>query len=120
MDLFEAGIEAFLARHGDDAAEVTWWAALSLLERAAINAREGRWGPWRFYPAGQLRRLRRDIAQALELARLAVALQEEENNAERQLDVELREHAAEAGRQRRRAGTLAAEEARLAKARQRR
>jgi len=114
------GLEAFLERHGDRAAETLWWSALAILDRAVEDAAEGKWGRWRFYPAGELRRLRRDLAEGLELARLAVALQEEENESRAELDAELREAAAEAGRKRRRQGTLEAERVRLDNARRRR
>jgi hypothetical protein len=59
-------------------------------------------------------------ARALELAHLAVALQEEDNEAVHELERDLREQAAEAGRRSRREMTLPAEQARLAKAARRR
>lgn len=114
------GLQAYVERRGDRAAEVAWDAALALIRRAADDAGEGRWGRWRFYPKGELRRLRRDLAEGLELARLAVALCEEDKLQTAELDAELAEVAAEAGRARRRAQTLPAERARLAKQAQRR
>lgn len=109
------GLIAYLDRRGDRAAEVAWTAALALVVQAADDAREARWGRWRHHPRGELRRLRRDLAEALELARLAVALQEQEHEQRAALELELAEAAAEAGRRRRRAQTLPAERARLAK-----
>jgi hypothetical protein len=111
------GLAAFVERHGDHAAEVLWWGALSLLERAAHEAREGNWGRWRHYPRGELRRLRRDLAEALELARLAVAFQDEENARMRDLGVDLRREAAEVAAAHRRDGTREAERVRLLRAR---
>lgn len=108
------GLAGFLERRGDRAAEVVWEAALVMVARAAEEAREGHWGRWRHYPSGELRRLRRDLAEALELARLAVALREEEHNRSAELDAELATQAAEAARRRRREQTLPAERARLA------
>lgn len=110
------GIAGFVSRRGDRAAEVVWDAALAMLERAFRDARESSESRWRWYPRGELRRLRRDVAEALELARLAVALREEEQEQSRELDEELTRTAAEAGKARRRAQTLPAERARLAKA----
>lgn len=114
------GLAGFLDRYAEDSAEVAWTAATALLERAATCAREGNFGRFRYYPAGELRRLRRDVAVALALARFAVAMQEEENEAKRDLTRELYEAAEDAGRRRRRQGTLAAEQARLANAKARR
>jgi hypothetical protein len=110
------GLAAFVERRGDRSAEVVWSAALAMLERACADARECSSSRWRWYPAGELRRLRRDVAEGLELARLAVALQEEDAEQRRELDRDLAAAAAEAGRARRRAQTLPAERARLANA----
>lgn len=110
------GLAAYVERRGDRAAEVAWEASLALIVKAVDDAREGRFGRWRAYPRGELRRLRRDLAEGLELARLAVALQEEDREQTRELDGELRGLAGDAGRARRRAQTLPAERARLAKA----
>jgi hypothetical protein len=114
------GIAAFVERRGDRSAEIVWGAALEMIRQAAEEAKEGKWGRWRHYPKGELRRLRRDLAEALELAHLAVALQEEERAQHADLDRELHEAAVEAGRRRRRAQTLPAEQARLENARRRR
>jgi hypothetical protein len=110
------GLAAFLDRRGDRAAEVLWDAALTMVVRAAADAREAHPQRWRGYPRGELRRLRRDMAEALELARLAVALREEEQDQHGDLEDELHRAAAEAGARARRAQTLPAEKARLANA----
>jgi hypothetical protein len=108
-----AELASFLQEHGDDAAEAAWLAAIALIENACGRGREGQFGRWRAFPRGELRRLRRDIAAGLRLARFAVVLQDAENARYDELEVELREAAAEAGRKRRRAGTLEAERVRL-------
>jgi len=110
-----AAIELFLERLDEDASEVVWLAALALLERTLSEARRTSPSRWRHYPAGELRRLRDEIASALSMARFAVALAEESS----ELDQELAE-ATEAGleeqlRQRLRAGTIQAERTRLAR-----
>lgn len=109
------GLAAFVERRGDRAAEVVWDAALVMLERACADAREAQSARWRSWPRGELRRLRRDLAEGLELARLAVALQEEDHEQGREMDRDLVELAAAAGKAQRRAQTLPAERARLAK-----
>lgn len=103
-----------------DAPEVVWAASLAMLERALLEAREARYGRFRVYPAGQLRRLRTDVAAAMKLARLGVAMQEAETERDRELDADLHARAVAAGAARRRAQTLPAELARLAKAERRR
>lgn len=119
MDDAAAALVRYL-ENVDDAPEVVYLAAVAMLERAVTEAREFRPSQWRYYPRGQLRRLRRNVAQGLALARVAVNLQEAQNDAGRELDRELREQAAEAGRRRRREQTLPAEEARRENARRRR
>lgn len=114
------GYASFVERFGDRAAEAVWWAALAMLERAAHEAREGQWGRWRYHPRGELRRLRRDLLPALMLARLAVAIQEDENDFLHELNREARQAVEEAERQRRRAQTMEAERVRLENARRRR
>lgn len=110
----------FSARYGDETAEIVWASALSMLEQAAKRAGEGTWGRWRFFPQGELRRLRRDVARALALARLAVALEVEENAAGADLAEELRREAAKAAARAGRERTLDAEYVRTAKAAARR
>jgi hypothetical protein len=110
---------AFLADVGD-APEVIWCAGLAMLERAIAEAREARHGRFGVYPEGQLRRLRRGLAQGLLLTRLAVAMQAAERERGRELDEELREQAAAVAAARRRAQTLPAQLARLEKQRRRR
>jgi hypothetical protein len=109
------GLERFLSRHGDDAAELLWTAALSWLEAAARDAGEAHYGRWRYYPAGELRRLRTGIARALELARLAVAMQEQANEEARSLAAALRDEAANAAARGRRRPTAEATRVRLLK-----
>lgn len=113
-------LERFGARYGDEVASVVWTAALGMLEQAAKAAREGNWGRWRNYPRGELRRLRRDVARALELARLAVALQAEADDAGADLAEDLRRAASHAAARAGRERTLDAEYVRCAKAAARR
>jgi len=114
------GIHGFLERHADRAASTAWVAALAMIEAACQEARERSHSRWRYYPAGELRRLRRDLAAALELARFAVALAEEERTLTETLERDARAERDQAGRQARRAQTLPAELARLANAARRR
>lgn len=104
----------FGALYGDETAEIVWAAALTMLEQAAQRAGEGTWGRWRNFPRGELRHLRTDVARALSLARLAVALEAEASSAGADMAEELhraaRAAAARAGRER----TLDAEYVRLA------
>jgi hypothetical protein len=109
---------AFLADVGD-APEVIWIAALAMMERALEEGREARHGRFRVYARGQLRRLRRDVAQAMLLARLAVEMQEASEQQDREVMEDLRAAREEEGRARRRAQTLPAELARLARQRAR-
>lgn len=114
------GIAGFVERLGDQAAEITWEASLAMIERAARDAREAKWARFRWFPSGELRRLRRDLAHALELARFAVAMQEDETELVRELMADARAQAEEAGRRRRREQTMEAERVRLEKGRRRR
>lgn len=82
-----SALDRYLERHGERAAETAWLASLAMVERAAQDAREGQWGRWQFYPRGELRRLRGEIAAALELARLAAYSQQAVNDRERALDL---------------------------------
>jgi hypothetical protein len=109
-----------LEGHGEDAAEAAWLSALALVDRATGRAREGQYGRWSSYPGGELRRLRRELAAALRLARFAVLLQETENERLRDLTADLRRSAAEAGARARREGTREAERVRLENAARRR
>lgn len=102
------GLETFLDRFGTEAPEVIWTAALAWLERAAHDARNVASSRWRHYPDGEIRRLRGEIAGALMLARLAGALQEEENTRERELVREMRRSAEEQRRQTKLEGTTEA------------
>lgn len=116
----QSDLERFGARYGDETAEIIWAAALSMLEQAARRAGEGTWGRWRNFPSGELRRLRRDVARALALARLAVALEAEEVAAGADLAEDLRRAASRAAARAGREQTLDAEYVRLAKAAARR
>lgn len=109
-------LERFLARNAEDVAEAAWMAALGQLERAVRLAREGVDGRFRSHPPGELRRLRREVAVAMGLARLAAAVQKAENDRWRELEREARELAAARARAARRARTLPAELQRLANA----
>lgn len=113
-------LERFGARYGDEVANVVWTAALGMLEQAAAAAREGIWGRWRTYPRGELKRLRRDVARGLALARLAVALQDEADASDRDLAEDLRRAAALTASRSGRERTLDAEYVRIAKAAARR
>jgi len=121
MDDFVAqGLLAFL-EDASDAPEVLWAAGLAMIERAVSEAKEARYGRFRHYPAGQLRRLRRDLSDGLKLSRLAVVLQEADTARGAELDAELHAAAAAAaGAARRRAQTMPAQLARLEKQRRRR
>ena len=77
------GLAGYLERRGDRAAEVLWDAALAMVNCATEEAGRGGSLRWRSYPRGELRRLRRDLAEALELARLAVAIREEDEEQAR-------------------------------------
>jgi hypothetical protein len=107
----------FLDRAGERAAEVVWQAALVWIRRAADEALEAAGSRFRSFPAGELRRLRYDLAEAMQLARLAAALASDEADRRYELTHELHEAAAEASRRRRRRGTLEAERVRLLRAR---
>jgi hypothetical protein len=104
---------------GDDAAEAAWTSALALVEQAAQRAREGRFGRWRNYPDADLRRLRRDVAQALWLARTACAMQHAGNDLVADLTAGAREAGHREAAARRRAGTVEAERVRLVRRRAR-
>jgi hypothetical protein len=107
------GLEAFIERYGSEAPEVVWQAALALLERTATGARVAAASRWSYYPQGELRRLRHELAGAMMLARLAVALQEEENSLDRELVTRARDVAEEQRQREKRAMTIEAERARL-------
>lgn len=111
---------AFMERYAEDAAEAAWLAALAWADRALERSREAPFGRWRYNPAGELRRLRRELVGALLLARFAVACQEEENAYMRSLTAELEERATAAAARTRREQTLEAERVRLLRARARR
>lgn len=106
------GLDAFLARYGSEAPEVIWTAALAWIERVVGEARAQAGHRWHHYPDGEIRRLRRELAGALMLARLAAALQEEDNSLERELLLQAHAAADEERGQEKRAA-LEAERARL-------
>ncbi len=107
------GLQAFVDRYGTEAPEAIWTAALALLEKAATDARAVSGNRWRHYPQGEIRRLRRELAGAMMLARLAAALQEEENLAESELVRAARDAAETQRKADGRARTAAAQRARL-------
>jgi hypothetical protein len=109
-----------LSGFGEDAADAAWTSALALLERAAQRAREGRHGRWAHYPDGDLRRLRRDVAQALWMARTAAVLQSESNDLVSELNKPVRAMVERDRQAQRRAGTVEAERVRLLRAQCRR
>lgn len=110
---------AFVERFGEQASEVIWLAACAWLERAGMKGRETISNRFHWYPDGELKQLRREIAGALALAHLACTLKAEDNDLVAALTRPAREEAARQGAARRRAQTLPAEHARLAKAAQR-
>lgn len=75
----------FIRDFGDEAGEALWTASLALMRRAIGRAEEGAWGRWRNAPDVEARRLRRDLAAALRMARLAVRVQAYENAELRRL-----------------------------------
>jgi hypothetical protein len=110
---------AFVAEN-DDAAELLWRAAMVTLERAAREAQDVSFpSRWQTYPSWDLRRVRRQVASALALARAAVALQDSQNARNDELYADLRAQAAASGAAQRGEQTLAAEYGRVARARAR-
>lgn len=115
-----AALTKLLELYADRAGEAAWLAGLSMLERAGIESREGIYGRWRHYPRGELRRVRREVSAALQLLRVAVALQEAENASLRALNDDLHARAQAKARKTRRHGTREAERVRLLRAQCRR
>lgn len=93
--------DLYLEEHSGRAAEILWDAALVIARQAVDDTRATTQSRWRSFPRGELRVLRRDLARALALARLAVALQEDEHERSRDLTTVLNR---EAGLARARAG----------------
>lgn len=108
----------YFERRGDYAAEVIWDAALVMLRHAIADV-EG-YGHWRSYPRGRLRKLRRGVVEAMELARLAVNIQDGINERDLEIARDAEEQHRTAAARRRREQTMPAELARLAKAAARR
>lgn len=106
---------ALLAGNAEDVAEATWHSAAGALDAAAALAREGAHGRFRSHPRGELRRFRRSVAVALNLARVATAMQQDENEYWHELERPERERWEAERKAARRAQTLPAELARLAK-----
>lgn len=106
------GLEAWIDRDAGAAAEGLWLAALAMIGRVADEERT-RVGQWHHWPRGRVRRLRRDLAHAIALARIALELEEAEQTRADELAAEIRAAAAEAGKRRRREQTIPAERARL-------
>jgi hypothetical protein len=88
----------FVERFGDEAGEALFNAGLAMIDQAVGRAREGVWGRWRFYPRGEVRKLRRDIARALRMIRQAQLLQEQISSELRDLTYDLTDRARAAGR----------------------
>jgi hypothetical protein len=78
-------LTAYLDRRGERVAEVLWAGAIVLLRQALEDAERDDWGRWRSMPRRHLRVLRTQLAAGLELARLATAMQEDENERFRAL-----------------------------------
>jgi hypothetical protein len=115
------GIEGFVERYGDRAADVLWEGALAMADRAIEHQREDReHARFRTTPRSQLRHLRQELAEALSVARLSVAVREAVHERDRDLNAELAAAAAAAGRQGRRERTREAERVRRIKGRIRR
>ena len=115
-ELLAVKVTALLDSYRDDELpEAVWQAALGAIDRATARTREWAW--WKARPSAELARLRSQLDAALEVARLAADLQEAVNAAEWEEGAMVRELAEQAGRARRRAQTLPAERARLAKRR---
>jgi hypothetical protein len=108
-------IAGFVDRHGDRTAGVLWAAAMALVKQAGDAGLESHHGRWTGMPELELRWLRNQLAHALALAHLAVAMQEDLNEENRELTRELGDVAAAHGRRQRerRERTLRAQEARL-------
>jgi hypothetical protein len=114
-----SGLQAFVDGN-DDAAELLWRAAMVTLERAAREAQEVSFpSRWQTYPSWGLRRVRRQIASALQLARAAVETQERFNELQDELYRDLRAEAQRTAARQRGEGTLSAEYGRVARARAR-
>lgn len=105
----------FVDRYGDLAAEVIWRGALALIGEAADDAGEGNGGRWQSVPRSELRRLRRDLAGALELAHLAVTMQEGRSDLDEELLADVRRRGDQAAARERRQQTREAERVRLLK-----
>lgn len=109
-----------MERHGYRTPEVLFRAALVMLRDVADEQERGDLWRFRELPRSRLRAMRRGLAEALELAHLACALQEAENENARDLVKDLTERANDAAARRRREGTREAERVRLVKAKARR
>lgn len=104
-------LETWIDRDAGAAAEALWLAALALIEQTAA-AERGHLAQWRHWPRGRARRVRRDLAHALALARIALALAEGEQQRADKLVAELRAAAETEAAERRREQTRPAEHAR--------
>lgn len=113
-------LSALLRRQGERMPEVMWRGALGMLEGAACEARLGLEGRFRLAPWSELRRLERAVADALEVAELAIAIAEERNRLDEELEHVARERAAGHAKRARREQTREAERVRLLNGRARR
>jgi hypothetical protein len=110
----------FVDRFGDDAGEALFMAGIAMIEQAVNRAREGVYGRWRYFPGGEVRKLRQQIARGLRLVHEAQLLQDHVNDELRALTQPIDELLADRAREKRRAGTREAERVRLANAAARR
>jgi len=105
----------FVDRFGEEAGEALFMAGVAMLEQAVARAREGVYGRWKYFPAGEVRKLRRDVARALRLVHEAQRVQDLVNEELRELSRPIDEMLLERARAERRAGTREAERVRLIK-----
>ena len=106
-------LERWIDHDAGQASEALWLAALAMIEQTGATERT-RMGQWTHWPRGRVRRLRRDLAHALALARIALELAEAEQAIGDKLADELAQARAQAGAERRRLQTRPAEDARTA------
>lgn len=102
---------------GDELAEAMWQAALGVIDRALARTRDWAW--WKTYPRDEHARLTGELEEALRLAGFAAEFQAARNLAVADESRLVRDLAEQAAAARRRAQTLPAERARLARAAER-
>jgi hypothetical protein len=104
--------ELFERSRSQELPEMLWTAAMAMMERSSSGTR---WAWFRNEPAIELRRLRRELAEAMALARFAASLQDAHQAGELESSRPAREADAEDALARRRAQTLPAVIARRAR-----